>query len=137
MVIDNTPINMNKVLIENVEGLSIPTWDNTTASKKTRIMTGWTAYAKHRDLFKSIHAICLNRQVYNSCVLPDTTYGAEKWTLTEQARNKLTAAQSKMERRMLSTTYKDIMTSIWDRERTKVIDKISNVRTLSETREGR
>ena len=84
-------------------------------------MARWTAYSKHRDLFESIVAICLNRQVYNSCVLPDTTYGAEKWNLTKQAQNKLTAAQTKMERSMLNTTYKDRKTNIWVRERTKVI----------------
>ena len=100
-------------------------------------MARWTAYAKHQDLFKSIHAIYLNRQVYNSCVLPDTTYGAAKWTLTKQAQNKLSAAQTKMERSMLNTTYMVRKTSIWVRERTKVIDIMSNVRTLSDTREGR
>ena len=42
-----------------------------------RIMAGWAAYAKYRDIFKSNPAICLNRQVYNSCVLPAMTYGAE------------------------------------------------------------
>ena len=44
-----------------------------------RIMAGWAAYAKHRDIFKSNLAICLKRQVYNSCVLPAMTYGAETW----------------------------------------------------------
>ena len=69
--------------------------------------------------------------------MPDTTYGAEKWNLTKQAQNKLTAAQTKIERSMLNTTYKDRNTSIWVRERTKVIGIISNVRKLSDTREGR
>ena len=53
---------------------------------------------------------------YNSCVLPAMTYGAETWTLTKQAQNKLAAAQTKMERSMLSITYKDRNTSIWVRE---------------------
>ena len=36
MVVDNTPINVNNVLIENVEGYTY-TWDNATASmKRTR-----------------------------------------------------------------------------------------------------
>ena len=52
------------------------------------------------------------------------TYGAETWTLTKQAQNKLAAAQTKMERSMLNITYnyKDRKTNIWVRERTKVID---------------
>ena len=39
-----------------------------------RITAGWAAYAKHRDIFKSNLAICLKRQVYNSCVLPAMSY---------------------------------------------------------------
>ena len=32
--LDNTPINVNNVLIENFQGYVYPTWDNTTASRK-------------------------------------------------------------------------------------------------------
>ena len=38
-----------------------------------RIMAGWAAYAKYRDGFRSNLAICLKRQMYNSCVLPAMT----------------------------------------------------------------
>ena len=93
-----------------------------------RIMAGWAAYAKHRDIFKSNLAICLKRQVYNSCVLPAMTYGAETWTLTKQAQNKLAAAQTKMERSMLTITYTDRRTNIWVSERTTVIYIMYTVR---------
>ena len=83
MVVDNTPINVNNVLIENVPG-----------------------YVRYE------------------------TYGAETWTLTKQARNKLVAAQTKMERSMLNITYKDRRTNIWVRERTKLIDIIYTVRKM-------
>ena len=95
-----------------------------------RIMAGWAAYAKYRDIFKSNLAICLKRQVYNSCVLPAMTYDVETWPLTKQAQNKLAAAQTKMERSMLNITYKDRKTNILVRERTKVIDIINNVRKM-------
>ena len=72
-----------------------------------RIMAGWAAYAKHRDIFKSNLAICLKRQVYNSCVVPAMTYGAETWTLTKQAQNKLAAAQTKMERSTVKPLYSE------------------------------
>ena len=93
-------------------------------------MAGWASCPKHRDIFKSNLAIRPKRQVYNSCVLPAMTSGAETWTLTKQAQNKLAAAQTKMERSMLNITYKDRKTNIWVRERTKVIDIISNVRKI-------
>ena len=95
-----------------------------------KIVAGWTAFAKHQDIFKINRAICLKRQVYNSCVLPAMTYGAETWTLTKQAQNKLAAAQTKLERSMLNITYKDRRTNICVRERTKVIAIISIVRKM-------
>ena len=134
MVVDNTPININNVLIENVQGYVYLGQHYSLKEKnqdkeiQRRIMAGWAAYAKHRDIFKSNLAICLKRQVYNYCVLPAMTYGAETWTLTKQAQNKLAAAQTKMERSMLNITYKDRKTNIWVRERTKVIDIINTVR---------
>ena len=134
MVVDNTTINVNNVLIENVPGyvylgqhysLKEKNQDNEI---QRRIMAGWAAYATHQDIFKRNLAICLNRQVYNSCMLPAMTYGAETWTLTKKAQNKLAAAQKKMERCML--TYKDRRTNIWVRERTKVIDIMYIVRKM-------
>ena len=76
MVVDNTPINVNNVLIENVPGYVFLGQHYSLKEKnqnkeiQRRIMAGWAAYAKHRDIFKSNLAICLRRQVYNSCVLP-------------------------------------------------------------------
>ena len=90
------------------------------------------AFAKHRYIFKSL-AICLKRQVCNSCVLPAMTYGAETWTLTKEAQDKLVAAQTKMERSMLNITYKDRNMNIWVRERTKVIDITNHLRRSQPT----
>ena len=60
---DNTPINVNNVLTENVQGYvylgqyySIKE-KNQDKEIQRRIMAGWAAYAKHRDIFKSNIAI--------------------------------------------------------------------------------
>ena len=87
MVVDNTPINVNNVLIEMSQATCRPYLGQHYSLKEKnqdkeiqrRIMAGWAAYAKHRDIFKSNLAICLKRQVYNSCVLPAKTYGAETY----------------------------------------------------------
>ena len=63
--------------------------------------------------------ICLKIQVYNVCVLPAMTYGAETWAA---------AAQTKMERGMLNSTYRDRKTNIWVREKAKVTDVFEHVR---------
>ena len=110
LAVDNTPRNVTNMLIENVQGYVylgqhyILKEKNHDKEIQRRIMAGWAAYAKHRHIFKSNLAICLKRQVYNSCVLPAMTYGAETWTLTKQAQNKPAAAQTNMERSMLNTT---------------------------------
>ena len=59
MVVDNTPINLNSVLIENVQGYvylrqhySLKE-NNQDKVIQRRIMAGWAAYAKHRKIFKS------------------------------------------------------------------------------------
>ena len=125
MVVDNTPINVNNVLIENVQFYAYLGQHYRLKEKnqdkeiQRRIMAGWAAYAKHRDIFKSNLSICLKKQVYNSCVLPAVAYGAETWTLTKQAHDKLPAAQTKIERSKLNITYKDRKTNIRVRERTK------------------
>ena len=105
------PINVNNVLIENVERLAYLGQHYSLKEKKyqdkeiqRRILAGWVAYVKHRDIFKSNLAISLKRQVYNSCVLPATTYGAEILTLTKHAQDKLAVASTKMERSMLNVT---------------------------------
>ena len=107
------------MLIENVQGYVYLgqhyslNENNQDKEIQRRIMAGWAAYAKHRDIFKSNIAICLKRQAYNSCVLPAMTYGADTWSLTKQAQNKLAAVQTKIERSMLNITYKDRRTNIW------------------------
>ena len=130
MVENNTPIYVNNTQIENVEsyvylGQRFSLRDkNQDKEILQRITAGWTAYAKHRDIFKSNFAICLKRKVYNSCVLPAMTYGAETWSLTKQAQKKLAAAQTKMERSMLNITYHDRKTNTWVRAKTGVTDVI-------------
>ena len=94
MVVDNTPINVNNALIENVQGYVYLGQHYSLKEKnqdkeiQRRIIAGWAAYAKHRDIFKSNLAICLKRQVYTSCVVLAMTYDAETWRLTKQAQNK-------------------------------------------------
>ena len=78
-------------------GHKYSTRDKNRDNEIQRSTTAWTAFAKHRDIFKGDTGKCLKRQVYNSCVLPAMTYGAETWALS---KTKQAAAQTKMERRL-------------------------------------
>ena len=109
---NDTPIYVNNTQFENVESYIFLGQRHSTRDKnqdkeiQRRITAGWTAFAKHHDIFKGNIGTCvktpLKRQVYNSCILPAMTHGAETWALTTQAKNKLAAAQTKMERSMLN-----------------------------------
>ena len=56
MVADNTPINVNNVLIENAQGYVYlgqhysPKEKNQDKEIQRRIMAGWAAYPKHRNI---------------------------------------------------------------------------------------
>ena len=101
MMENDTPIFVNNTQIENLEsyinlGQGYSTrYKNKDKKIQRRITAGRTAFAKHRDIFKSNIGTCLLRQVYNTCVLPAMTYGVETWALTTQAKNNLAAADKK------------------------------------------
>ena len=101
------------------------TWDNATASgqRNTTENHGRLGGIRQTPGYLQKQPCHLPEgQVYNSCVLSAMTYGADTWTLTKQAQNKLATAQTKMERSMLNITYKDRKTNVWVREKKKVID---------------
>ena len=60
MVVDNTPINVNNMLLENVQDYAYLGQhyslkeNNQNKEIQRRIMAGLAAYAKHRDIFKTI-----------------------------------------------------------------------------------
>ena len=64
------------------------------------------------------------------CAASYDIHSADTWILTKQAQNKIAAAQTKMERSILNIAYKDRKINVWVREKTKVIDIISNVRQM-------
>ena len=84
--------------------------------------------AKHRDIFKGSIGTDWNRQIYNSSELLAMAFGAETWTITNQAKNKLAATHTVMEKNMLNITYRDRKTIIWVLEKTKFNDAIEQVR---------
>ena len=104
--------------------------DNQTAEVKRRIGLGWAAFGKLRLIFKSKMNNSLKRKVFDSCVLPVLTYGAETLTLTRASENKLRVTQRAMERSMLGITLRDKMTNQWIRQQTKVVDVMEEIASL-------
>ena len=82
MMDTDTPIQVNN-RSRTLKATS--TWDRDIAPEtknqvkeiQRKMTPGWTAFAKHRDIFKGNIGTCLKRQVYHSCVLPALPYGAK------------------------------------------------------------
>ncbi|XP_056630687.1 uncharacterized protein LOC130441151 [Diorhabda sublineata] len=72
--------------------------DNQTCEIKRRILLGWIAFGKLSSTLKSDLPISLKRKVYEQCVIPVMSYGAETLTLTRQTAGKMRVAQRAMER---------------------------------------
>ena len=92
-------------------------------------MAGWTAFAKHCNIFKTLEHAWRDKST--------TLAYFQQWQtprkhghspITSQAKNKLAATQTKMERSMLNIIYRDRRTNIWVRENTKVTDVTEQVR---------
>ena len=103
---------------------------NQMAEVKRRIGLGWAAFGKLRMIFKSKMNNSLKRKVFDSCVLPVLTYGAETLTLTKASENKLRVTQRAMERSMLGISLRDKMTNQWIRQQTKVVDIMERIASL-------
>ena len=80
--------------------------DNKMCETIRRVTLSWTAYGKLADVFKSDMPQFLKRKVFDQCVLPVMTYGAETLTLTTATANKLMVTQRKMERSMLGVSLR-------------------------------
>lgn len=104
--------------------------DNQTCELLRRIGLTWAAFGNLRHILKSNLPICLKRKVFNQCVLPVLTYGAETLTLTKKAVQKIKVTQRAMERLMLGLTLRDHITNDELRRRTRVIDAVERIAIL-------
>ena len=100
MMENDLPIYVNNTEIENVESyMYLAGTPPDTKTKKRRFKEESRPGGQHSPSTGTSSRVtigtCLKRQVYNSCILPAMIYGAERWALTTQAKNKLAAAQTK------------------------------------------
>jgi len=128
-------ITLNQVEIKNVTSYTyLGQLTSATSDKekeiKRRIALGWQAFGRASSIFKSNMPIALKRRVYNQCIIPTMTYGAETWNLTQHLTFKLRTTQRAHERIMLGITWKDRKTAKWIRENTKVDDIVETIKSL-------
>lgn len=126
-------VNANK--IEKVQqyvylGQLVTMQSDKTDEIKRRIVAGWVAFNKNRDIMKSKIPMCLKRKVYNQCVLAAMTYGSQTWAITKRMQERLRVTQRSMERSMVGTTRRDRKTNVWLRQQTGVQDIVCKIKKL-------
>ena len=94
-----------------------------------RIKAGWSCFGRYKDILCDQKLpMSLRRRMYDQCVLPAMSYGAETWTTTKQLEQKLRTTQRAMERRMLKITLKDRIRNSDIRKQTQVKDIIQKIK---------
>lgn len=106
------------------------TRDNQTCELHRRIGLTWAAFGKLKCALKSDIPMCLKRKVFNQCVLPVLTYGAETLILTKKTIHKIGVVQRAMERAMLGISLRDRVPNEIIRQRTGVNDAIERITML-------
>jgi hypothetical protein len=97
--------------------------ENQTAEISRRTSLSWAAFGKLGHIMKNTDIpISLKRKVYDTCVLPVTTYGLETMTLTKKSMLRLRTIQRAMERTMIGVSLRDKINHEQIRQRTKVTD---------------
>ena len=91
-----------------------------------RITNSWKAFWKLKAYLTSKEIqMKTKKRLFEMCILPVMTYGAQTWSLTKQQQNKLRVMQRAMERRMLKVTRRDRIRNEEIRRRTKLKDVIT------------
>ena len=133
--LQNKTITVNGRVIEQVEnyiylGKNISLENDTAAEVKRRIQLAWAKFGKLTLIFRDKDLpISLKKQIFNQCIIPVLSYGAETWTTTKKLEKKLRVTERAMERIMVGVTKRDKVKNIDLREKTKVRDIIHEIKT--------
>ncbi|KAG7311162.1 hypothetical protein JYU34_002159 [Plutella xylostella] len=130
-----TPININNIDLEYVEdyiylGQNISFKEKMDKEITRRINIGWKKYWSLKHIFKSKLHQSLKSKVFNTCILPAMTYGAQTWAATVKQKQKLAVNQRAMERSMLGIKRADRITNEKIRKTTKIDDIITTTRLM-------
>ena len=135
-VTDKTRITVQGTEIEEVDqylylGQIIRSDGSKEIEIKRRIALGWQAISGAKMIFSSKKMSLINkRKVYNQCILPTVTYGAETWKLSQKMMMNLRAMQRAQERSMMGMRLQDCKEPSWIREQTKVRNTLETVHQM-------
>jgi hypothetical protein len=130
----NETLEIENDMIEKVDsykylGKTVKMKDNTREEVLLRTKAGWSCFGRYRDILcdKKI-PLSLRSRMYNQCVLPTMTYGAEAWSTTKETEQMLITTQRAMERQMLHISLRDKIRHSEIRKKTKVKDILEKIK---------
>ena len=93
---------------------------------------GWVKFGNLGLIFRDQELpTSLKKQVFNQCIVPVLSYGAETWTTTKKLEKKLRVTERAMERILIGVTRRDEVTNQNLRMKTNVRDIIRDVMSKS------
>ncbi|GBP75475.1 Putative uncharacterized transposon-derived protein F52C9.6 [Eumeta japonica] len=96
-----------------------------------RIGNAWKRFWSLKEVMKNPHILMKDKTtVFNSCILPCLTYGAQTWALTNKQSRALRVCQNRMERSMLNIKLQDKIKLTNIRNKTKVEDVTYTMKKL-------
>jgi hypothetical protein len=130
-----TEIEVNNVKYEVVKDYNylgqIVSFDSCEEKKiNARTAAAWKSYWSLKKFFKSRLPLFHKQRLFDTCVLPVFTYGAQTWTMSEEAKSKLAVAQHSMERSMMNVKKLDKISNVKLRKSTKIKDVVNSARQL-------
>jgi len=81
-----------------------------------RIALAWQAFGRANLIYSSRLPLFLKIKVFDQCILPTLTCGAETWNLTKKHVIRRRTTQRSHERKILCITWKDRKTAKWIRK---------------------
>jgi hypothetical protein len=128
-------VQVNGISIEKVDeyvylGQLVTMQSDKTDEIKRRIVAGWAAFNRSRDIMKSKMPVCLKRKVYNQCVLGAMTYRCQTLAITKRMQERLRITQRSMERSMVGITRRDRKTNVWLCQQSGVQDIVCRMKKL-------
>ena len=90
----------------------------------------WKAFWALRKIFKGNMSLNAKTKIYNMCITPVLTYGAQTWALTKVQLEKIRSTQRTMERSILGIKRKDKIRNTTIREKTGMVDVACKIKKL-------
>ena len=111
-------------------GKKISIENETAGEVNRRIQLAWAKFGKLNFIFRDEKLpLSLKKQIFNQCIIPVLSYGAETWTTTKRLERKLRVTERAMERIMIGVTKRDKVRNQDLRKKTKVRDIVQEIKS--------